>query len=212
MGWGGDFHFRDCPWCGLRYAQMYTHISQAQAQVADKQPRWWGLLTCPQCGGAVVIETNGPGEEPPQILKVVPEDDQTGEQVSQLPPDVDRYYAQAQRVLDAGVPDAAAVQLRKTLEAAAAHFEELKIKPKDTLVARIQKMIDAGLITKQFGEVLDRVRVVGNAGAHPSDEEVDEVNVRRALRFTTQVLRNLFEIPAELKESDRAEEGEDSSE
>jgi hypothetical protein len=95
----------------------------------------------------------------------------------------------------AGVPDAAAVQLRKTLEAAAAHFGF----DNDRLVDRIKELIKAGLITKSFGDVLEHIRKVGNVGAHASDERVDQETAKRAYRFTTQVLRNLFEIPAELK-------------
>jgi hypothetical protein len=56
--------------------------------------------------------------------------------------------------------------------------------------------------TTDFAKVLDHVRVVGNVGAHASDEHVDEQAARRALRFTTQVLRNLFEIPEELRAID----------
>jgi hypothetical protein len=41
---------------------------------------------------------------------------------------------------------------------------------------------------------------------HATDEKVDEQTARRALRFTTQVLRNLFEIPAELGALDQGTE------
>lgn len=70
--------------------------------------------------------------------------------------------------------------------------------PTDRFVARIEKLIEGGLITKQFGDVLDHVRKLGNVGAHASDELVDEASAKKALGFTTQVLRNLFEIPTEL--------------
>jgi hypothetical protein len=36
-------------------------------------------------------------------------------------------------------------------------------------------------------------------GAHASDQEVSNEEAATALRFTTQVLRNLFEVPAELQ-------------
>lgn len=45
---------------------------------------------------------------------------------------------------------------------------------------------------------MDIIRRLGNLGAHATDERVDEASARRALRFTTQVLKNLFEIPGEL--------------
>jgi hypothetical protein len=143
----------------------------------------------------VLLETNGLNVNPPKVQVEVPEDRRIGQQVSFLPEDVAKFYEDAQRVLDAGVPDAAAVELRKTLEAAAARFG-INDGP---LVARIEKLIEQGLVTKQFGEVLTEIRKVGNVGAHASDETVDQPSAERALMFTTQVLRNLFEIPGELR-------------
>ena len=93
-----------------------------------------------------------------------------------------------------GVPDAAAVQLRKTLKAAAAHYEATK----GTLVTRIEKLIEDGHVTKAFGHALHHIRQVGNIGAHHTDELLDEDAAQRALRFTTALLRDLFEVPAEL--------------
>lgn len=194
MGWGPELAFRDCPWCGLRDAQMTPILVDAAAGRPNGLPRTWSAVSCPRCAGVVLLETNDPNNTPPKVEMTIPEDERAGSQVGHLPEDVARFYADAQRVLDANVPDAVAVQLRKTLEAAAAHFEI----DSGPLVARIEKLIEEGLITKQFGEVLDSVRKLGNIGAHASDVTVDEESAKRALRFTTQVLRNLFEIPAEL--------------
>jgi hypothetical protein len=97
------------------------------------------------------------------------------------------------------------VQLRRTLEAAAAHHGI----DSGPLVKRIEKLIEGGHITKDFGRVLDHIRQVGNVGAHADDARVDEETATRALAFTTQVLRNLFEIPAEL---DAIESGEAQAE
>lgn len=195
MAWGHVLAFRDCPWCGLRDAHMRLLFQDAAVEPAAGRIRLWSVVACPRCAGAILLETNGQNEVPPKVKGVVPEDDRIGRQVGYLPDDVARFYSDAQRVLDAGVPDGAAVQLRKTLEAAAAHVGVKE----GTLVARIEKLIAQGLVTKQFGEVLDRVRKVGNVGAHASDETVDQSTAEQALRFTTQVLRNLFEIPGELR-------------
>ena len=94
----------------------------------------------------------------------------------------------------AGVPDAAAVQLRRTLEAAAAH----KGITDGPLYKRVQKLIEDGYVTKDFSGLLDHVRKIGNLGAHATDEHIDEAEIKRVMRFTTQVLRNLFEVPGEL--------------
>jgi DNA-binding Lrp family transcriptional regulator len=107
--------------------------------------------------------------------------------------------------MQAGVPDAAAVQLRRTIEAAAAHFGISE----RSLVKSIEKLIADGHITKTFGEAMHHVRAVGNVGAHASDEQVDNVTAERALTFTTQLLRNLFEVPAELAALNVVATGED---
>ncbi|MEV0559107.1 DUF4145 domain-containing protein [Streptomyces sp. NPDC050597] len=116
-------------------------------------------------------------------------------EISHVPDDVQQYFLDAIRVLSVGVPDAAAVQLRRTLEAAAAHFQ---IKEK-VLMRSIEKLISEGYVTKSFGPVLHHIRAVGNVGAHASDERVDQEAAERALHFTTQLLRNLFEVPGELQ-------------
>ncbi|GAB2524062.1 hypothetical protein GCM10026982_58510 [Nocardiopsis aegyptia] len=98
--------------------------------------------------------------------------------------------------MGAGVPDGAAVQLRRTLEAAASHHDVSE----RNLVQSIEKLIDKGLVTRDFGEVLQHIRKIGNMGAHATDERLGEEEVERALRFTVQVLKNLFEVPGELEE------------
>lgn len=113
-------------------------------------------------------------------------------------------------MLNAGYPDAAAVQLRRTLEAAAAHFDVSG----SNLMGSIRQLIDQGLVTRQFGDALHHIRQVGNIGAHYSDARVDEEKARRVLNFTTLLLRNLFEVPGELSQISGGEddEGENPSE
>ncbi len=205
MGFSGEMAFRDCPWCGLRDTDMALLMNNAEALRPHQPTRYWSVVSCRRCAGLVAIETNGPQEGPPRVLTTVPADEQ-GATVAHLPPDIEKFYRDAIRVLEAGVPDAAAVQLRKTLEASAAHFD-VKQGP---LVGQIQELIDQGLITKGFGNVLDHVRKLGNIGAHAADESVNEEDARRALRFTTQVLRNLFEIPAELRGEQSADDAHPS--
>jgi hypothetical protein len=68
---------------------------------------------------------------------------------------------------------------------------QLKVVPEDGADARVERLPDA---LRTYYE--DATRVLEAVGAHAS--HVDEKTARRALQFTTQVLRNLFEIPPEL--------------
>jgi len=162
---------------------------------ARSAQRFFTTLACGRCGGPILVEHTGPGTVP-GIVKAYPEGQEGTLVVRNLPEDVEHYYRDAITVLQAGVPEATAVQLRRTLEAAAAHFD---VKP-FPLVAAVKELAKKGLITAQFVDVLGHIRQVGNIGAHASDKRIDMPAAQRALRFTTQVLRNLFEIPAELRE------------
>lgn len=130
---------------------------------------------------------------------MVPQD-KTEVDVGHLPDEVERPYRNAIKVLEAGVPSSAAMELRRTLEAAAkAHG--INDQP---LVRAIEKLSEQGLVTKGFVQVLGHIKKIGNAGAHAGEQEVTEEEARTALKFTTQVLRNLFEIPAELARLDES--------
>jgi hypothetical protein len=151
-------------------------------------------MLCPLCGGAVVISYPPNNVQGGGILWQIPSPDHEALTVDHLPESVDRYFGDALKAQRAGIPDAAAVQLRRTLEAAA---KEVGIEEK-TLYKAVEKMIEDGLLTTQFRDVLTHVRRLGNLGAHATDERIDDAELARAMKFTTQVLRNLFEIPAEL--------------
>jgi hypothetical protein len=187
--------FRDCPWCGLTHGQMNVLSTNVAVNPPGRVARCYALLSCPECGGPIVIETNPVTVNPPQFLAAYPNDATTVAEVANLPDDVAGYYTDAIKVLRAGVPDAAAVQLRRTLEAAAAHYDVAE----KFLVKSIEKLISDGHVTKSFGTALHHVRLVGNLGAHHTDERVDDDSARQALRFTTALLRDLFEVPAELQ-------------
>jgi hypothetical protein len=133
MPFSGDWVFRDCPWCGVRDLQMQHLSSNLTANRRGSTPRYWSVISCPRCGGAILIEHSPPNDPQAELLKVVPEQ-VVDVRVEQLPDAVRKYYEDALAVLEA-------------------------------------------------------------VGAHAAD--IDEKTARRALQYTTQVLRTLFKIPAD---------------
>jgi len=202
-----ELRYRDCPHCGVKSIAMTEMLAVAMVPRSDGGSRSWAAFACPRCAGLTVSElqvfgmiaststVNIAGGTTVLEMGSMPPADHVQFAVEHLPDDVKGFFADAQRVMDAGVPDAAAVQLRRTLEAAAAH----RGVKKSALVASIEQLITDGHITKDFGDVLHHVRKIGNVGAHASDERVSDAELARAMRFTTQVLRNLFEVPGELE-------------
>lgn len=207
MGFDERWTFRDCPHCGVRDAQFGV-LGQAgiQAQRPGGHPAHWTVLACPRCAGVVAIEHSG-AQSVPTIRRVIPTEDESSVGIRHMPPGIRQTYGDAVRVLQAGVPSAAAVLLRRTLEGAAAHHGITE----RTLVKSIEAMIENGLVTPSFGKVLHHVRLVGNQGAHYTDEELTEEQAQQALRFTAALLRNVFEVPGELAQLEQDEDGSEGS-
>lgn len=194
---------------------MDVQWSSRKVLDASLHRHFWAALSCPRCAGVTLLEfsmlnevDSGNASIHPAsevaINRVTPSGDDAAQTVKHLPDDVKSFYDDAWRVLQAGVPDAAAVQLRKTLEAAAAH----KGIQEKQLVASIRKLVDLGFVTLDFKDVLTHIRQIGNSGAHYTDVRLTKSEVERSLRFTTQVLRNLFEVPGELDELRQEAESE----
>lgn len=159
---------------------------------ANGTEREWTGLACPRCAGITIIETH---RALAAIAKIYPENGGDETIIKHVPDRIKKHYDDATKALNAGLPGPAAVELRRTLEGCAT---EVGIEQK-VLARAITEMVSQGLITPEFSKVTQHVRIVGNQGAHFSDEEVTEEQAQRALEFTTQVLRNLFELPGELK-------------
>lgn len=196
MGWSSEFLYRDCGWCKTRNVAMVQNFGPLVIGTSTGTHREWSAVTCPRCGGMTIIET-AYNTSPASVVRIIPEDATQSSLVDHLPAAISKHYDSARSLLDAGHPGPAVVELRKTLEGAAVEAGVTK-KTKTTLQQSIQELINKGLVTKKFGEVLHNVRIVGNQGAHFSDEDVDTESAQRAMKFTTQILRNLFEVPGEL--------------
>lgn len=85
----------------------------SQAIAAGGRERFFALLACPRCAGPVVVEHNPSNEAAVVEVDSYPESGPGAAHVEDLPDDVADYYGAAIRVLGAGAPDSAAVELRK---------------------------------------------------------------------------------------------------
>ena len=193
MAYSEELNYRDCPWCKTKNI-AFAKIANTHRVVDSKGiTREWTWLSCPRCAGVISIETSF-NINPARFVQVVP-DRKDDVEVEHLPEDVKQYYQNAITALNAGIASSAAVELRRTLEAAAkTHDVEER-----TLVKAVEILVEKGLITTSFSSVLSHVRKIGNQGAHATDVQLSEDEVRLALSFTTQMLRNLFEVPENLK-------------
>jgi Domain of unknown function (DUF4145) len=140
-------------------------------------------------GGVVVFELEIGGKSfRRMLLEAVNE-----WEVDHGPPGVAQIWEEAVSVFRVGANASAVVACGRTLVAAA---DERNIEGR-TLQQRIERMRGDGLITTEFRDAMDYVRLIRNVGAHAGDP-VSRESAEGTMRFTRQTLRLLFEVSAEL--------------
>jgi hypothetical protein len=113
--------------------------------------------------------------------------------VTHVPSDVQTIWDEAVKVYRVSANASAVVACGRALEAAAVH----RGIGKGSLQQRIEKMVKDGLVTTEFKDAMDYVRLIRNVGAH-AGQEVSRESAEGTMRFTQQTLRLLFEVPGEL--------------
>jgi hypothetical protein len=105
-------------------------------------------------------------------------------------------YSESQRALAAGCPRAAAVMGRRALEAICAHFNATET----NLAKSVEELAVKGVLLPTLAAWSHEVRLVGNKGAHfDASQRVAWKDAEQLLRFVRELLRYLFELPAELQ-------------
>lgn len=182
----GDYG-RICPHCknqvGLRPQANLDSANRNGSRI------YLHVCTCPVCGKGVILEADSLDE----LRVVYPDVLPNSWDVSDVPETILESYLESVTAYTSGAFGLTAVGCRRTVEAVA-RDKDISGKYAKTM---IQEMVKKGLLTPQFAEAIDHVRLQGNTGAHTGPISQDEAE--RTLRFTQELLRILYEIPAELK-------------
>ena len=112
-----------------------------------------------------------------------------------VPVQIAEVFQEAVRAAHAECPRAAAVMARRTLEAIAVDKGETT----GVLADRLRKLGASGVLQPTLADWAKEVRLVGNAGAHfdPMDN-VSKQDAEQLNEFVRELLRYLYELPAEL--------------
>ena len=112
-----------------------------------------------------------------------------------IPADVAGAFAEAAKALHADCPRASAVMARRTLEAVTVDKGESS----GNLASRLQSLVTKGVLHTSLAEWVKEVRLVGNYSAHHDVINLVSIeDVIQLLGFTRELLRYLYELPADL--------------
>lgn len=109
-----------------------------------------------------------------------------------LPPTVTAPFYEAGRCLNVGAALATVVMCRRTIEAVLSD----KGAPKGRALSQsIKTLTKDHILHESMGNLADLVRLVGNIGAHHSDQEIDLAQARQTYALTKGLLDALYITP-----------------
>jgi Domain of unknown function (DUF4145) len=113
-----------------------------------------------------------------------------------IPEEIASAFAEAASTLYAQCPRATVVMARRTLEAVTADKGETQ----GSLATRLSALAAKGILQPELAEWAREVRVIGNTGAHYDPlSKASLEDARDLMKFLRELLRYLYEMPAELK-------------
>lgn len=158
---------------------------------------------CRQC--VVVIEEEWVGEQPKRLgignggtmsfrginWWPLPESNLSAD----IPVDISSLYSEAAITFHANAFRASAIMLRSTLEAITVHYGETT----GTLVARLERLREHNILQPVLFDWSKEVRLLGNQSTHNPSNSISKEDAKQLLDFIGELLKYLFEMPAELK-------------
>jgi len=114
-----------------------------------------------------------------------------------VPPEIASAFAEAATALAANCPRASAVMARRTLEAITIDQGVTT----GTLYERLKTLASSGTLLATLADWSKEVRLIGNVGAHFDPiVTVSLDDARHLVAFVQELLRYLYELPAELNQ------------
>ena len=183
----GSVVARDCPYCGA-----YADFDLRHEWTMPRRNVPMGAWTCRACDMPVAGFKNSNGDPG----EVQPVDARTRE-FPDVPASIAADAAEAFRCRAVAAWRGTAAMARRAIQQSCLD----KGAPDKRLVDQIDWLAASQLISPQMKDVAHHLRSIGNVGAHPDKdglEDVDEEAADAALVFLCDFLRYVYEIPASL--------------
>lgn len=150
------------------------------------------LSTCDYCGDVVYVKFWEIDFDPDWTIQYETHYPLVGDQFSdQLPRIVHASFLEASRCLNAAAPIATVVMCRRTIEA----IIKDQGSSKRTLIEGIKDLVATKTLPSSLGALADVVRVVGNVGAHASDDLVEQAQAREMYDLTKALVDAIYITP-----------------
>jgi hypothetical protein len=119
-------------------------------------------MHCEACGGIVSCNIDEPTIHPTPSVRGIEEE---------LPSQINKYYEEGLRCLNANAPNGAATVFRKVIDAICIHYGVSEVEDSDSFYDMIGKLAEEGVITESLRQTLLGIKDGGRDGAHINDQD-----------------------------------------
>lgn len=113
----------------------------------------------------------------------------------QLPPLVDHSYREAIKCEATGAWQATTVMVRRALEAIAKEFDPSA----KSLQQGLESMKSQGAISEELLQWAHGLRLLGNVGAHATEEQMTDLDAREAIDFLDAIAEIIYQLRPKFK-------------
>jgi hypothetical protein len=194
---GGDLtlHRIECAFCS-EAGNFELEVRKQRNSKAKNKSLNYDIYKCNACGNLTMVFWSSSGSL--HDYHQVPWPRETKKYPEHWPAEVGRYWMQAQRSIETGNWDAAALMARSSLQLLLRHEKA----EGGTLVKEIDDLAKKGLIPPVVKEWAHNLRVLGNEAAHPQPgaSGVTEKDARHVVKFLRVLLTVLQDLPHDIKQ------------
>lgn len=148
-----------CPFCSDRVTFRQLEYSLTASKIVGHSI----ALQCEGCHSICAYSLKEMKFYPPAKIKGL----------DGLPAEIEKYYKEALRCLEANSPNGAVTLFRKIIHALGIHYEIAAKNDDKKLYDIVKELYDKGHIVEKLKDALLGVKDIGNDGAHINDNEPD---------------------------------------
>ena len=200
----------DCPYCGSTKS-TFQLMAESNSRAAENL--WYALGECGNCKKQVLFnfqhKHSGPGQGPihagaanpldkTYLLRFTSPKAEAPRVPREIPATVVRPLVEAEKAFKMELFSAAGSCYRKSIERAL-----LAVDPNlsGMLNKRIRELEESGLLPHSMIELLDQVRLFGNASMHDDDEDPTKDDCSAAREFCHLFFTYAFTLPAKVADA-----------
>lgn len=192
-----------CPHCGNRAPQRLIHTQRylertwlgSDGEEADPTPWSTFIAVCETCDKVLLYDNLGDQTNETHFDSCELDYPQSARLHISVPQRIANVYEEASRIKEIA-PNAFAVQIRRALEAVC---EDRGVE-KGTLQKKLNKLAKSGEIPPLLAEASEVLRLLGNIGAHGTEESVHPLLATAIDDFFRAIVEYTYVAPSKLKD------------